>query len=195
MRPKGFDPEQALDRAMHRFWVVGFEAASMQELVDCMGISRQSLYDTFGNKRELFEAALDRYRREWLGPRLEYLEDPALRPIEAMRGFLEMATSPPGEQPAGCLVVKTIGELQRDDVLLAGKARECIDVLLDALTDVIARGQACGEFDSNRPARALAQLALSVISGVNVLNRLPEDGGAYRASIDAMLSAAGALEE
>ncbi len=60
-RVKEFDPDQALDRAMELFWRKGYEATSVQDLVEHMGINRFSLYDTFGSKHELFMAALDRY--------------------------------------------------------------------------------------------------------------------------------------
>jgi len=61
-RPKQFDPDCALDRAMMLFWERGYERTSLGDLLHAMGISRQSLYDTFGDKRTLYLAALDRYR-------------------------------------------------------------------------------------------------------------------------------------
>jgi TetR/AcrR family transcriptional repressor of nem operon len=63
-RPKEFDKDEALQKAMNVFWCRGFEATSMQDVVDAMGIKRQSLYDTFGGKHQLYLAALDRYRAE-----------------------------------------------------------------------------------------------------------------------------------
>src|SRR3546814_21123720 len=60
-RPKGFDTAAALERAMELFWQQGYAATSMEQLVAAMGISRQSLYDTYGDKHALFLAALDSY--------------------------------------------------------------------------------------------------------------------------------------
>jgi len=60
-RAKEFDREKVLERAMHVFWARGYEATSLPELLDAMQIGRQSMYDTFGDKRALFIAALDRY--------------------------------------------------------------------------------------------------------------------------------------
>src|SRR5213075_2124987 len=61
-RHKEFDRDEALQKAMEVFWSRGYEAASIQELVEHMGINRQSLYDTFGDKHALYLKALDRYR-------------------------------------------------------------------------------------------------------------------------------------
>jgi AcrR family transcriptional regulator len=60
-RPRGFNPEEALDRAMHVFWQKGFEGASLNDLTTAMGIQPASLYKAFGNKQALFEQALARY--------------------------------------------------------------------------------------------------------------------------------------
>src|SRR5690554_2174816 len=61
-RAKAFDPEVALDRAVELFWRLGYEGTSMAKLLEFMGISRQSLYDTYGDKHSLFLAVVDRYR-------------------------------------------------------------------------------------------------------------------------------------
>ena len=60
-RPKEFDRTQALDKAMHLFWQQGYEATSMQDLCNHMGINRGSLYDTYGNKHSLFLEGIQRY--------------------------------------------------------------------------------------------------------------------------------------
>src|ERR1700735_5834302 len=63
-RPKEFDPERALTKAMNLFWRLGYENTSMEALMKAMGIARQSLYDTFGDKRSLYLKALAHYREE-----------------------------------------------------------------------------------------------------------------------------------
>src|SRR5467141_5412537 len=60
-RPRAFDPDTALDRAMHVFWAKGYEGASLSDLTRAMRINRPSLYAAFGNKEELFRKVLDRY--------------------------------------------------------------------------------------------------------------------------------------
>src|SRR5207245_10721957 len=60
-RPRAFDPDVALERAMHVFWAKGYEGASLSDLTRAMRINRPSLYAAFGNKEQLFRKVLDRY--------------------------------------------------------------------------------------------------------------------------------------
>ena len=73
-RPKAFDETEVIERAMDVFWLKGYEATGLTELLECMGISRQSLYDTFGNKRGLFLRVIDHYRSTQLSLALGLLE-------------------------------------------------------------------------------------------------------------------------
>src|SRR5260370_37968341 len=75
-RHKEFDQDQALHKAMEVFWSRGYEAASIQDLVRHMGINRQSIYDTFGDKHALYLQALDRYRAVESRRLIELLERP-----------------------------------------------------------------------------------------------------------------------
>lgn len=75
-RPKEFDPNEALERAMLLFWEKGFQATSMRDLVQAMGINRGSLYDTFGSKEELYQAAIDRYCDEQTAGMIDMLSAP-----------------------------------------------------------------------------------------------------------------------
>src|SRR5690606_20762283 len=82
-RPRTFDEDEALDRAMRVFWARGYERTSLPELLDAMGIARQSLYHAFGDKRALFLRCLDRYAAEAARPTLERLRAPG-RAIDAL---------------------------------------------------------------------------------------------------------------
>lgn len=64
-RPKSFQPDEVLDRAIHVFWEKGYEGASVDDLTKAMGINRFSMYSTFGDKHALFIKALEKYERVW----------------------------------------------------------------------------------------------------------------------------------
>ncbi len=90
-RPREFERDVVLDRAMQVFWSRGYEATSIQHLVDRMGIQRGSLYDTFGDKRALFFAAINRYDRVVTAKLVAVLEEPgsgkdAIRRLFRLRG-------------------------------------------------------------------------------------------------------------
>ena len=83
-RSKAFNKEEVLDKAVEVFWAKGYEAASIQDLVDAMGIQRGSLYATFGGKQQLFLTALNRYGEVVVKKLLEILgsKDSAFESIE-----------------------------------------------------------------------------------------------------------------
>src|SRR6266852_3503577 len=114
-RPKEFEHDVVLDRAMHVFWSRGYEATSIQLLVDRMGIQRGSLYDTFGDKRALFFAAITHYDRVVTARLLAALD--AASGKDAIRRFfrlkVELALEP--RRPRGCLVTNSAAELASRD--------------------------------------------------------------------------------
>jgi AcrR family transcriptional regulator len=104
-RPRGFDADRALDRALAIFWRDGYEGASLPALTKAMGINRPSLYAAFGNKETLFRKALARYDRGPAGYTYKALKQPTARGVvEALlKGIVALLTKP--QNPGGCLMV------------------------------------------------------------------------------------------
>lgn len=106
-RPRTFDADQALDRALDVFWRKGYEGTTLPDLTEAMGINRPSLYAAFGNKEQLFRKALERYVE---GPACyvkESLAQPSARKVveSLLRGGIEMLTNP--KYPGGCFAVQS----------------------------------------------------------------------------------------
>ena len=104
-RPRAFNPEVALEKALQVFWRRGYAGASLSELTAAMGITRPSLYAAFGNKEELFHKALDLYVGGWHGSREALRERTARAVVEDLLNRLVALLSDP-HHPAGCLLVK-----------------------------------------------------------------------------------------
>lgn len=104
-RPREFDIEQALDRAMELFWQKGYEGTTLSDLTETLGITRPSLYAAFGNKETLFRTVLKRYEAKVVTYRPKALNAPTARAVA--REFLEGAAILFGDKsrPAGCLGV------------------------------------------------------------------------------------------
>src|SRR5260370_22866058 len=111
-RRKEFDRDEVLHRGMEVFWTRGYEGASIQDLVKHMGINRQSIYDTFGDKHSLFLQALDRYREIQSRRVFEVLERPGSVKKNLRRLFEEtVARALSAEGRRGCFVGNSMSEL------------------------------------------------------------------------------------
>ena len=188
-RHKEFDRDEALGRAMEVFWSRGYEAASVGELVKHMGINRQSLYDTFGDKHALYLAALDRYR-EVEGRRLfEVLERPgsvrrALRDL--FHGVIECALGE-GER-RGCFVGNATSELAGRCRATAEKACDQMAAAEGALYRALVRGKKAGEIAGGRDLRAVARFLYSSLQGLQLMSKATRDRKALEDVVRVTLS-------
>lgn len=105
-RPRKFDIDAAIDRAVDVFWEHGYEGSSLAVLTAAMGINPPSLYAAFGSKQGLFERALERYRESDQGGKQRALDEVDVRSVisEYLHRTVVSVTSP--DHPAGCLVVE-----------------------------------------------------------------------------------------
>src|SRR4029077_3589910 len=105
-RPRAFDLDAALERAMHVFWAKGYEGAALSDLTRAMRINRPSLYAAFGNKEQLFRKVLDRYASGPLAYFEKALEAPSARDVieQILFGAAKLASDP--RLPGGCLMVQ-----------------------------------------------------------------------------------------
>ena len=171
-RTKEFDPGDALRAAMELFWLRGYEATSMQDLVDHLGIGRASIYATFGNKRELYAAAVRRYSEEMGARNVEQLAAPgsALAAVCAtVRSFAANGLSDPDRK--GCLVTNTLVECLPADRELGLIAEGSVASLETAIALTLTRARAEGELSADADPRALAAFLVTFLQGVRVLGK------------------------
>lgn len=185
-RSKEFDPEQVLDRAVEVFWRKGYCATSLRELLDAMQISRQSLYDTYGDKRGLFLKALARYR-SWLE---SGFADTAGRPDAGLREVraifhltLERTTS---SRMRSCMLANAAIELGLDDPetrqMVRGHLMFVETCFLRALDNACKRNELTCTVDLRSQARHLC----NSLHGIGVLAR----AGYEPAELDAAMQVA-----
>ncbi len=107
-RPRSFDVDKALDRALAVFWRKGYEGTSLPDLTTAMGINRPSLYAAFGNKEALFRRAIDRYSEGPAAHAREALDEPTARKVveKLLRGGIDLVASP--RRPRGCFLVQGV---------------------------------------------------------------------------------------
>lgn len=180
-RPREFEIETALDAALDQFFRKGYEATSVQDLVDATGLSRASLYGAFGDKRELFLKSLARYGQV-RDARIGEIERSGRPPAEAIREILLSAADEClPEQALGCLVVNTGVELSGCDGEIRGKVLESL-VGVRATFSGLLRGS--GAEDAEGKAGHL----LTAFVGLKVLARAGVGCGELRGMIDSVMS-------
>src|SRR5438105_14921171 len=165
-RPRAFDPDAALDRAMHVFWARGYEGASLSDLTRAMRINRPSLYAAFGNKEELFRKVLDRYMDGPVAYFGKALAAPKARDVveEIFLGTARMAGDP--GIPAGCLMVQgalACGNASARKEVAARRA--AVEV---ALRRRLQRAKREGDLPKNADPVELAHYVMTVVRGMAV---------------------------
>jgi TetR/AcrR family transcriptional regulator, transcriptional repressor for nem operon len=185
---KQFDRNEVLDRAMAAFWTRGYEATSIDDLVEATGINRGSLYGTFGDKRRLFLMALDRYWDTVVNAMMEELSDSdPRRAIERMFDALIRRTSDP-RFPRGCLITNTSLECPTCGDEITRKIAEAIGQQETAIYRVLRKAQAEGALNPAHDARALARFFLGVAWGINAVNRTVADPEVLRDMVRVAMS-------
>ncbi len=187
-RTKCFNREEALEKAIGAFWAKGYEATSVQDLVECMGINRGSLYDTFGDKHKLFLEALDRYG-QGSQIRIETLRQPG-DPREILTKFMYVFMQKQVSDPArrGCFLTNSAVELSSRDDECAERIRIFFEDMEEGFRDLIARGQQEGIFKSKREAASLASFFVGVLQGIRVVGKVNPDEEVLRPMVDVALT-------
>ncbi|ALV35834.1 TetR/AcrR family transcriptional regulator [Streptomyces sp. CdTB01] len=189
-RTKEFDPEAALQAALELFWQRGYEATSMSDLVDHLGIGRASIYATFGSKHELYLKALDRYDRAGLEPIMRELSrpGPALPAVRALVRRYATEAADDRLRRSGCLVTNTAAELAPHDAAAARRVERNWDQLQTVLHSALLRAQAQGELPAGRDPLALARTLLVLMQGLRVVGKASGDPARVRDAAEQALT-------
>lgn len=173
-RPKAFCTETAVDRAMEVFWDQGYESTSMASLVEAMGIGRQSLYDTYGDKHQLFIAALNHYIDGQFQHVLDMLDAP-VPAIDVITNLFEGWRNHNTTCHRGCLLSNTMSEFAAADPQVAEIHRTQLDRLTTKFQEVIRRGQHEGSVTNNVDAAGIARMLVTLGQGLTTMGRCGSD--------------------
>ena len=188
-RTKQFNQQAVLDDAMHLFWERGFHSTSMQDLVDHLGVNRQSIYDTFGGKHELFEAALERYREMQALPMRRALEEDGPLGDVLRHWFRDMIAEMLKKNGKGCLLVNTATELAEQDDVIFGVCSANARQLEATFSGLLVRAQQAGDIPADRAVIPLARFLMSTINGLAVTAKATRDPEVLNDVVEVALSA------
>jgi AcrR family transcriptional regulator len=186
-RPRGFDRDAALRKAMETFWRDGYEGASMSDLTTAMGIASPSIYACFGSKEQLFREAVELYGAiEGDRPRRALEQAPTAR--EAVHGMLtaNAGTLADPATPPGCMIVlaAAAGTTKNAGIqaFLAERRRDMHTAILARLQ----RGVSDGDLSGRADTAAMAAFYTTVLQGMSIQAR----DGASRADLDVIIASA-----
>jgi TetR/AcrR family transcriptional repressor of nem operon len=178
VRPKEFDRDVAVERAMSVFWTKGYAATSTDDLLQARKIGRQSLYDTFGDKKRLYVETLERYQRESVAGHIERLRSGA-SPLAGIEALLVGLVSADGSRrKMGCMGVNAVSEFGNTDIDLVKLRTRSSGLLHKVVIERLRAAQDAGEI--GRSVEDAARFVAMTMLGLQVAARAGESIQALR---------------
>jgi AcrR family transcriptional regulator len=186
-RPREFDEDVVLERALATFWEHGYEGTSIDELVAATGLGRASLYGAFGDKEQIFVRALERYCAR-AGESLGIATDDSSARVALERMLRGMVTkSSPRSGPRGCFLLSTA--VGGDAPSAAREAYTEYTARLErALTELVRRGQESGELTRAGDAQSVARMLTVLLQGIAASARAGRGKAQLEAAIETALA-------
>lgn len=175
-RTKDFDEWEVLNKAINLFWLKGYNGTSMQDLVDTLGISRSSLYDTYGDKHTLFIKALESYQCT-NAVKINNIINNAPSAREAVKQMLEFVADGlvNDKSNKGCFLVNAEVEVAPHDQQVSQMICQNDQQVEEVFYQVIKKGQESGEITNPQDARALARFTFNTVKGIRVTAKTTSD--------------------
>jgi TetR/AcrR family transcriptional repressor of nem operon len=172
-RPKEFDREEVLQKALYTFWEKGYEATTLPNLLESMGINRSSFYNTFGDKQTLFREVISLYYQQTAIQRLTILQK-AKSAKQGLRDYfnhnIDVAVAE--YNPGGCLLTNTATNLKTIDEEVSQSIVQGVDRLEQGIYSLLEKGQGSGEIPGNKDIKAIARLMIATSYGLNIAARI-----------------------
>jgi len=190
-RPREFNTQDALQKAMGVFWAQGYQATTLQDLTKAMEISKSSFYDTFGSKHELFISAIDHYNETIAKPRTAaVIAEAACVKAGIAAVFRNAADSViEGGENCGCFLNNCAGEVAPHDALATKHLAAGIKHIEEAFYGGLTMARDCGEIDPWREPRALARYLSASLNGLMVVGKVRPEREALEDIIGVTLAA------
>ncbi len=182
-RPKEFDREEALGRALDLFWEKGYEATSIQDLVERTGVQRQSLYDTFGDKHALYLAALQRYA-EGADAWASRIAKPPASPLAHLKETFMGVAEESAESCRGCMVMNAAAELGGQDRAVDACVQTNLAKMEQGVATLIRLAQKAGEVPKRVSPTGAARTLVTLLWGMRAMAKSHPDRGWLRSVVE-----------
>ena len=169
-RPLAYDPDSALDAAMHLFWLQGYEATSLQDLLKATGLSKSSLYLAFGGKKALFLICVNRYCSKVSAVLQSHLDESKTGLAFIGQMLLNAAAEACGDTARrGCLLMNTATAFAQKDPEIACRVNIGLEGLRGIFERAVLRGQREGEITTEKDAKSLAGYLVCSLGGIKTV--------------------------
>jgi TetR/AcrR family transcriptional repressor of nem operon len=188
-RVKLFDESEVLTKAMNLFWKQGYAATSVQDLVSHLGINRASLYDTFGDKEQLFKKSFELYRKNNIEG-LKQFFDTQNNVREGFARLFENAIEEAinDEDRKGCFVVNTTTELVPNDDSIAVTLEDNKSDFENIFFEYLQKGKDVGQITTNKDLRSIAALFYTLYNGLRVVSKVRPNKKKLSETVEVALS-------
>ena len=187
-RPRSFDMEAAVERAMGVFWSRGYHGTALPDLLRATKLSRGSLYAAFGGKHALFLRALDRYIADALA-RMDVELGPRHAPVDGLRtflaGYVDRTSGASGRR--GCLLVATAMELAGHDAEVDRRIGSFFKAMEARVADALSRAKAAGKLADGVEPSSAARILVCFVEGLRVVGKTAPTRDRSQATVDALL--------
>ncbi|MBR0912741.1 TetR/AcrR family transcriptional regulator [Bradyrhizobium japonicum] len=187
-RPRSFDLDAAVERAMGVFWSRGYHATALPDLLRATKLSRGSLYAAFGDKHSLFLRALDRYIADAV-TRMDVELAPRREPVDALRaylaGYVDRTSGATGRR--GCLLVATAMELAGQDAEVGRRIAGFFRAMEARVADALSRAKLAGKLADGVDPASAAKILVCFVEGLRVVGKTAPARGTSQATADALL--------
>ncbi len=169
-RPKEFEFDEALEAALEVFWAKGYESTSLQDLIEAMGLSKSSFYQTFESKHKLLQSCIKRYQDIITKELMDSLEE-----AKSGRSFIEGAFNALAEKAKspcdhkGCLIMNCANEFAQKDPEIADLINKATKKTTDIFLMAIKRAQEQGEVSLDKKPLPIARYLVSNICGIQTM--------------------------
>lgn len=172
-RPREFDLDEVIRRAMNVFWDQGYHDASLPDLLAAMEISKGSFYKAFGDKKAVFLKALDLYSEDAVRNVRKALASNASPKLALRNAFLRYVDLSSGSKGVrGCFAVLAAAELLPSDPEVAHRIRQHFSRLERLFTETVLKGQKIGDFKNTVDAEVMARFIVAHVQGMRILGKI-----------------------
>lgn len=179
-----FDRQEILERVVSLFHEKGYNATSMQDLVDVTGLNRSSIYNSFGSKKELYHESLKAYKAK-ANKFVQKVLIHTSHPVESIR---KIFSTSPQDEANGCFLGNCTAEMANQDDQIKNFLQHNLYSMQELFEELIIRGQSEGSINKKKTAKEYAAFLFTALQGLRITGILLEDNKEFETIVDTIIS-------